>query len=183
MEIAMIRARHCSHAPLPCALLGLATFWGCASARPWDLSKNPPVGQVVTAERILETGASTAWDALKYTVRTHYFTDYRGQPVRIFTDRGVGSLELREEPLVFLDRARLSDIQLLRYIPANILLRVQVLNGTDGTTYFGTSAVAGVILIETTMGAGLSGDSIPPDTAGTPSQSLASVAAALPSQR
>ncbi|NIM50624.1 MAG: TonB-dependent receptor plug domain-containing protein [Gemmatimonadales bacterium] len=179
----MLRTCHSSPPPVVRALLGLAAVWGCASARPWDLSKNPPVGQVITAERILETGASTAWDALKYTVRTHYFTDYRGQPVRIFADRGVGSLELREEPLVFLDRARLSDIQLLRYIPANILLRVQVLNGTDGTTYFGTSAVAGVILIETTMGAELSGDSIPPDTAGTRSQPLASVTSAVLSLR
>ena len=41
---------------------------------------------------------------------------------------------------------------MLRMIPANNLYSIQVLTGPDATTYYGTSAVAGVILIETTLG-------------------------------
>ncbi|UCG87893.1 MAG: TonB-dependent receptor plug domain-containing protein, partial [Gemmatimonadota bacterium] len=126
---------------------------GCASRGERDLSGRPPVGEIITADEIQRTGASTAWEALKFTVRSHQFVEDRGQPVRIFSSRGVGSLVLREEPLLFVDGARLSDIQLLRQMPAHHILTIQVLSGSDGTTYFGTSAVAGVILIETTMGA------------------------------
>jgi len=144
---------------------GAALFvMGCASRGERDLSGIPEVGQVITAEQIQRTGASTAWQALKYTVKTHQFVDSYGQPVRIYSDRGVGSMVLREEPLIFVDRARLSDIMLLRQMPAHNIHHVRVLNGNDGTTYFGTSATAGVILIETTMGADLGTDSIPPET-------------------
>jgi hypothetical protein len=52
--------------------------------------------------------------------------------VRIFSSRGVGSLVLREEPLLFVDRALLVDIELLRQMPASHILIIQVLNGTQG---------------------------------------------------
>ena len=138
---------------------------GCSARGERDLSGRPPVGRIITAEEIRRTGASTVWQALKFTVPSHQFVENKGQPGRIYSDRGVGSMVLREEPLVFVDRARLSDIMLLRQMPANHIHTVQVLNGNDGTTYFGTSATAGVILIETTMGADIAGDSIVPDTA------------------
>ena len=149
------------------AVAGVAALAGC-SARARDTSRNPPVGQIITAEQIRRTGAATAWEALKFTVRSHEFRDYRGEPQRIYSNRGVGSMVLREEPLIHLDGARLTDIQVLRHMPANTILYVQVLNGTDGTTYYGTSATAGVILIETTLGVDLEEigkDSLPPDTA------------------
>ena len=138
---------------------------GCGSRAAPDFQDTPQVGQLITAEEIRRTGASTAWEALKYTVRSHQFIDDKGHPVRIFSNRGVGSMVLREEPLIFVDRARLSDILLLGQMPAHHILSVRVLNSSDGTTYFGTSAVAGVFLIETTMGADL-GDDTPPDTSG-----------------
>ena len=132
--------------------LGPLALLGCASGGPPEPAETPPVGRIITAEQIRETGATNAWDALKYTVRSHYFADYRGEPQRIYTNRGVGSLVLREEPLIFLDGTRLTDIQLLRQFSASFIESIQVLNSGDGTTYYGTSAVAGVILIVTTMG-------------------------------
>jgi outer membrane cobalamin receptor len=99
-------------------------------------------------------------------VSSHQFVEDHGQPGRIYSDRGVGSMVLREEPLIFVDGARLSDIMLLRQMPAQHIYTVQVLSGNDGTTYFGTSATAGVILIQTTMGADIEGDLSLPDTAG-----------------
>ena len=133
------------------------------ATRPSQLS-----GQYVTAEQIRATGASSAWEALKYTVRTHRFTDYHGVPTRIQSDRGQGSMVLREDPLVFLDGARLTDITILRMIPANNLHSIQVLTGPDATTYYGTSAVAGVILLETTLGEEVVDTVAVPDTTTVP---------------
>lgn len=110
----------------------------------------PSVGKLITAERIMQSGARTAWEALDYTVTSHHFgSDARGRPTGITADRGVGSLLLREEPLVFLDQTRLADIQVLHQFPAHEIYSIRVLSGADGTTYYGTSAVAGVILIRT----------------------------------
>jgi outer membrane cobalamin receptor len=133
-------------------VLGIVLL-GCTT-RARDTAQNPPPGgQFVTAEQIQASAATTAWEALKYTVRTHRFSDYRGRPVRVYSARGQGSIVLREEPLLFLDGTRLTDLIILRAIPANNIYSIQVLTGPDATTYFGTSAVAGVILLETTMGA------------------------------
>jgi outer membrane receptor protein involved in Fe transport len=120
--------------------------------------------QFVTAAEIRGSGAGTAWEALKFTVRTHRFREYQGIPVRIHSNRGQGSLALREDPQVFLDGVRLTDITILRMIPASNLFSIEVLTGPDATTRFGTSAVAGVILLETTLG-GPEGDvDVPGDT-------------------
>ena len=145
---------------------GSIVLTACA-ARARSDSRNPPVGEVITAEQIRRTGASTVWEALKFTVHSHEFKEHRGQPVRITSNRGQGSMVLREEPLIHLDGTRLTEYQVLRHMPATNVLYIQVLNGTDGTTYYGTSASAGVILIETTLGVDLEDigkDSIPPDT-------------------
>jgi outer membrane receptor protein involved in Fe transport len=142
---------------------GCGTHGARDEARPSQLS-----GQYVTAEDIRASGASSAWEALKYTVRTHRFTDYHGVPTRIQSDRGQGSMVLREDPLVFLDGARLTDITILRMIPANNLHSIQVLTGPDATTYYGTSAVAGVILLETTLGEEVADTVAVPDTTSVP---------------
>ncbi len=152
------------HAPRSTVLLALA-LTACSAPRAGSDADPPsPGGQFITWEQIQRSGASTAWEALKYTVRTHRFTeDSRGNPVRIVASRGQGSLVLREDPLIFLDGARMSEITVLRMIPANNLFSIQVFTGPDATTHFGTSAVAGVILLETTMDA--APDSlVPPDT-------------------
>ena len=159
-----MRYRHFSQTTLLLAASAVGVVVGCSSRGERDLSGVPPVGRFITAEQIRRTGASTAWQALKFTVPTHQFVENHGQPGRIVSDRGIGSMVLREEPLIFVDRARLSDIMLLRQMPAHHIYTVQVLNGNDGTTNFGTSATAGVILIETTMGADLGPDSTVPDT-------------------
>jgi outer membrane receptor protein involved in Fe transport len=150
---------------LVCTALGVVLLGCGAKAR--NGAQNPPsAGQYITAEQIRATGASTAWEALKFTVRTHRFSDYRGRPVRIYSDRGQGSLVLREDPFVLLDGTKLGDITVLRMIPADNLFSIQVLTGPDATTYYGTSAVAGVILIETTLGGDEEEpDSIPPPDA------------------
>lgn len=140
----------------------LLVVGGCATGSHDDAAPRRGSGQYITAEDIRRTGASTAWEALKFTVRTHRFSDYRGIPVRIQSDRGQGSMVLREDPFVLLDGVRLTDITVLRMIPANNLFSIEVLTGPDATTRYGTSAVAGVILMETTLG-GEDMDDLPPE--------------------
>jgi hypothetical protein len=148
------------------AVLSCLLAWGCATGQRQEQRASNLGGQYVTTEQIRESGATTAWDALRYTVKTHRFNDYRGVPVRIHSDRGQGSMVLREDPMVFLDGVRLTDILLLRMIPADNLYSIQVITGPDATTYYGTSAVAGVILLETTLGGEIEGDTVVvPDTA------------------
>ena len=148
------------------AVLACVLAWGCATGQRQEQRASHLSGQYVTTEEIRQSGATTAWDALRYTVRTHRFNDYRGVPVRIHSDRGQGSMILREDPMVFLDGVRLADILLLRMIPADNLYSIQVITGPDATTYYGTSAVAGVILLETTLGGEIEGDTlVVPDTA------------------
>jgi hypothetical protein len=148
----------------PTALLALVLA-ACSTARAGSEADTPPPGgQFITREQIQRSGATTAWDALKYNVRTHRFSeDAHGNPVRIVANRGQGSMVLREDPIIFLDGARMSEITVLRMIPANNLFSIHVFTGPDATTYFGTSAVAGVILLETTVGAG-EDTIVPPDT-------------------
>ena len=108
-------------------------------------------GRVITAEDVEKTGASNIWEALKYTVRSHYFSDYKGEPTGVSSHRGRGSIILNEEPLVILDGARIADFTLLRHVPAVQIRTIRILSGTDGMTYYGTNSTGGVIVIETML--------------------------------
>jgi len=54
--------------------------------------------------------------------------------------------------LVFLDGVRLPDFRTLEQLSAATIESIEVLNGIDGTTYYGTNAVSGVIVIRTKRG-------------------------------
>jgi hypothetical protein len=43
----------------------------------------------------------------------------------------------------------MSDARYLRELPTSTVLSIQLLNGIDGTTYYGLNAGAGVILVTT----------------------------------
>ena len=119
------------------SLVAAMALGACAARGADDASEtDAPRGQVISAAQIQKTGASTAWEALKYTVKSHYFRDYRGQPVRVSSNRGQGSLTLIEEPQIYIDGARVGEITVLRYIPAHIIDNIRVLGSTDGTTYY-----------------------------------------------
>lgn len=105
---------------------------------------------VITEEKIRTSGASTAWDAIRRTAG-HYlklFERRGGVPARI-ERRGQTSIYLNDSPVVFLDGIRLPDLRDLVLIPASEIESIVILTGIDGTTYYGTNAVNGVILIST----------------------------------
>ena len=94
-------------------------------------------------------GALTAWDALKRLAPQFTFRENRnGQPSRL-ERRGQSSILLNDAPLVFMDGAELSDFHSLNQIPASTLFSIEILNSIEGTSYYGSNAVSGVILFKT----------------------------------
>ncbi len=53
---------------------------------------------------------------------------------------------------VFVDGADVVDFRSLTQIPASTILSIEILSGIEGTTYYGSNAVSGVILIRTKNG-------------------------------
>jgi outer membrane receptor for ferrienterochelin and colicin len=119
--------------------------------RPADAPDGTRV-RVVSAETIERSGARTMWDAIKLNVKHAWFTENsRGDPERIRT-RGASTVALFEDMRIFLDGAIVSDLQVLDESPAAHIAQIRVMSGIDATTYYGTGAGEGVILIETRSG-------------------------------
>lgn len=134
------------------ALSSVALLAGCAHAARQQATTPKPIGIYIDQEHIRRSGGATAWDVLKREAPVLTFQDNRnGRPAR-FGRRGRASIVLEDAPLVVLDGVRLSDFRVLADIPAETLLDIWVLNGIDGTTYYGTDAVAGVVVIRTKTG-------------------------------
>jgi len=132
-------------------LLLLAGLPGCRGTNPRPASQ-PPAGFVVTAEQIQKSGARTVWEALQLTVPVVSFRGTTqsgsGENLRI-RRRGRSSLLLNDDPRVFIDQVRIADLSVLDGMPASDIAAIVVLSGLDGTTYYGTSAGNGVVLIFT----------------------------------
>ena len=107
---------------------------------------------LITAEQIEKSGAHTAWQVLKQqapmlTMRE----DRNGRPVSIGR-HGRASFLLDEAPIVLLDGVRVPDFHSLDAIDAQSIFTILIYDGVEGTTYYGTDAVSGVILIRTKDG-------------------------------
>lgn len=132
-------------------LIAAATLLaGCGGHRaPAGKLADPTSGRTVTADMIEQSGAKTAWDALRFTVPNFGFRETpRGTPARV-AHRGRSSMLLDDQPRVILDGTRLTDFHVLDQIPARDVLSIHVMSGIDGTTYHGTGAGNGVIIIRT----------------------------------
>jgi outer membrane cobalamin receptor len=109
---------------------------------------------VITQEMIERSGGLTAWDVLKKEVPQLTFRENaHGQPSRL-ERRGQTSIVLSDAPMVYVDGSRLSDFRALQQIMAATLQRIEILNSIDGTTYYGTDAEGGVILLFTKNNSG-----------------------------
>lgn len=106
----------------------------------------------ITSEQIARSGASNAWEALKKNApQLTYRENRQGQP-SVLERRGRSSLLLNDAPLLFVDGVQMPDFKNLQSIPATQVASIEILDGIDGTTYYGTGAEGGVILIKTKMG-------------------------------
>ena len=72
----------------------------------------------------------------------------RGTPSRI-QRRGSSTILLTDQVLIFVDHVRIADVGLLAQMNASDIEQIQVLNGVHATTYYGTNAGDGVILMNT----------------------------------
>ena len=134
----------------------LPLFWLCAAC----LHPHPasgPVGDdgdriLITEERIARSGALNAWEALKRLAPQFRYGEKRdGRPTSL-ERRGRSSILLDDAPRVFVDGADVVDFRSLTQIPASTILSIEILGGIEGTTYYGSNAVSGVILIHTKNG-------------------------------
>jgi outer membrane cobalamin receptor len=129
-------------------LLATIASAGCG-IRPRPAVPSATEGTIITEEEIAETGAKTMWDALQRTVKyTRFQESGTGVPERI-RRRGASSIVLSDDMPIFIDQVRVTDVQLLASMSARDIERIQVLNGVYATTYYGTNAGDGVILIYT----------------------------------
>jgi outer membrane cobalamin receptor len=132
-------------------LVLVASPLGCPGAKPRPTSE-PPTGFVVSAEQIQKSGARTVWEALQLTVPVVSFRGRTqagsGEELRI-RRRGRSSLNLNDDPRVFIDQVRIVDLSVLDGMPAGDVAAIVVLSGLDATTYYGTNAGNGVVLIFT----------------------------------
>ena len=135
-----------SHASLVALLLG------CGPAVRNETSHVPAGTFLITAEQIEKSGAHTAWQALKQNApMLNLRDDSNGRPASI-TRRGRSSLLLDDSPMVMLDGVRLPDFHALDTIEAQSIITILIYDGVEGTTYYGTDAVSGVIVIKTKDG-------------------------------
>lgn len=112
----------------------------------------PPGGLLITQDRIEKSKGRTAWEVLKREAPMLTFRENRyGRPASLGR-RGQSSVNLNDPPLIILDGVRVSDFRVLDNIPAATVFSIYILTGIEGTTYYGTDAVSGVIVIRTKDG-------------------------------
>jgi outer membrane cobalamin receptor len=140
-------------------VLSIAWMYGCHTARPApidDTSLPPPTpeGRLITADEIARAHVSDAWELLQRAGAFIQQERADGMPARLQSRRGPTSIMLKDAdaPVIVVDGVRIGDLEMLRHISADAISRVRILNGHDGTTYYGTNAGAGVIIIETKRG-------------------------------
>src|SRR5437660_10993245 len=98
--------------------------------------------QVITAEQIARSGASTAWDVLKREAPTLTLRDTRGGRPASAVRRGRSSIGRQAAPPVVLDGGRLTDFRRLDGLPAVTITPASAYPATPGTTHYGTPAAS-----------------------------------------
>ncbi len=133
--------------------LSLVSVAGCIHPRPMRPGEDHSGATLyLTQEQIERCGALNAWEALERLAPQFTFREDRnGQPSKL-ERRGHTSILLSDAPRVFVDGTELVDFRSLTTIGANTLLSIEILSPLDGTTYYGSNAVSGVILIRTKNG-------------------------------
>ena len=134
----------------------LAASAGCTSNRlHYDDGETPFGDVVISGDQIDAQHVQNAWEALRQLVpRYSYSEDRAGRPLAISGHRGRSSMLLAssEQPVVLVDGARLTSLDVLQQMPPDAIDRIELRRGTRGTTVEGTDAGAGVIYIHTRSG-------------------------------
>ena len=135
------------------ALLSLcaACHGGGTALRPLRMADG---SRWITPDIIAHATSTNAWDLLRECGAGYHLDETAdGRAVRLGSRRGRSSLLLKEGDMLLLvvDGVRMSDARYLREVPTSTVLSIQLLNGIDGTTYYGMNAGAGVVLVTTKL--------------------------------
>lgn len=109
---------------------------------------------MITEAMIARSGGQTAWEVLRREVPQISYAENRNGQATGMERRGRSSITLKDPPMLFIDGVRIQEIGTLQQLPASTVLSIEVLTGAEGTTYYGTDAVGGVILVRTKKGGG-----------------------------
>jgi len=107
---------------------------------------------MITEAMIARSGGQTAWEVLRREVPQIEYAENRNGQATGMERRGRSSILLHDAPMLFIDGVRIQEIATLQQLPASTILSIEVLTGSEGTTYYGTDAVGGVILVRTKKG-------------------------------
>lgn len=133
------------------AVLGvfaLTVVFGCSANRSGSGVGVGQDGQLITAEQIRLSGASTGWDVLRRFGEHLSVTDHESGPVRV-TRRGRESVYIPETPMLLVDGVRVGTFRALAQLPARDIASMRILTGSDGATRYGIHAASGVIIVQT----------------------------------
>ena len=149
--------RHTGFDRISLALCCAAITTACASSAPnrYVDHRSQYGDAVITGDQIDAQHAPNAWELLRQLVpRYTYVEDRGGRASSIHARRGRSSISLAnsEAPMVIVDGARLSSLELLQDMPTDAIDRIELLGGSRGTSAQGTNASAGVIYIHTRSG-------------------------------
>jgi outer membrane cobalamin receptor len=141
------------HRVLILACSPIALMLACKTFHPARVSDRSDADRIViTEEKIARSGGQTAWEVLRREAPQLTFRENRNGQATEIVNRGRSSILLNDTPMLIVDGVRSPDIKTLQQIPASTLASIEVLSGTEGTTYYGTDAVGGVILVRTKNG-------------------------------
>jgi len=124
---------------------------GCGATTRGSGAPASPNSYFITDDKIAQSGARTAWDALRLTVPNVQFRESRGRPAKI-SRRGRASIYLDDQTRLIIDNVRVYDIRVLEQMAASDIMTIEVLSGLDATTYYGGTSTSGMIVIKTKTG-------------------------------
>jgi len=135
------------------ATLAVGATLSCGSVHPARATPQSDGSRITITQAMIErSGGQTAWEVLKREAPQLAYREKRnGQPTGL-ERRGRSSFVLNDAPMLFVDGVRMVDFRSLEQIPASTLFSIEILTGIEGTTYYGTDAVGGVILVRTKNG-------------------------------
>jgi outer membrane cobalamin receptor len=138
---------------LPLLALALGSLAACHTIHPSPVVPHNDGDRIVITEAMIaRSGGQNAWEVLRREAPQITYRENRSGQATGMERRGRASIMLNDAPMLFVDGVRNQDIRTLQQLPASVLLSIEVLTGIEGTTYYGTDAVGGVILVRTKNG-------------------------------
>lgn len=134
-------------------LLVVAALCACRTVRPGPLVNGEDRDHIFISQQMIErSGGQTAWEVLRREAPQLSYRENRNGEATGMRRRGSSSITLNDSPMIVVDGIRSQDIRTLQQLPASTLLSIEILSGPEGTTYYGTDAVGGVIVVKTKNG-------------------------------